>query len=399
MEYAANDFITFNLAIMVLFVGRYLSQKSVFLRKFSIPDPLAGGLLCAIIIALLTIFFNFKITFASEPRDFLLVYFFAAIGLRAKITDLATGGVPLVILIIISTVFIFLQNLVGIGAAVAYGLDPVLGVVAGSVSLVGGVGTTVAWAPIFESQLGIENATEIGIACNTVGMISACLIGGPIAQRLIYKHKIRGTGDANLEVGEVYDADQKGDFHYYNVLRAIFLINIAVTLGWFLHQALTSSGVVIPLFVPVLVAGIIINNVGLLIAPKVDRRKRNKGIALISDISLGGFLSMALMSMDLLSVWQSIGFVALVMSLQILLAVLYALFIVFRFMGKDYDATVVSAGFGGIALGSTATAVLNMTSVAQKYGASHKAFLIVPLVCGFFIDLTNAVIIGLFTGL
>ncbi|WP_371311898.1 sodium/glutamate symporter [Pseudovibrio flavus] len=398
MTFPVDTFFTFNIAILVLFLGQYVSKKSVYLRRFSIPDPLAGGLICALVLALVNVLLNVKVTFATEPRDFFLVYFFAAIGLRANIMDLVSGGKPLAILIAVSTVFLILQNLTGMTAATVFGLDPLIGLVSGSVSLVGGVGTTVAWAPIFEDQLGLTGAQEIGIACNTVGMIAACLIGGPIAQRLMYRHKIAGSNDRDLEVGALEGESRGPALHYYDVLKGIFSINMVCAIGFALHLSLTEAGVVVPLFVPVLVCGILYNNIGQLLAPKVSRAGRNRGVALISDISLGIFLSMALMSMDLLTVWASIDYVAFVMALQILLAILYAYFIVFRAMGRDYDATVVSAGFGGIALGSTATAVLNMTQVVQRFGASHKAFLIVPLTCGFFIDLANSAIIGWFAG-
>ncbi|SDR21261.1 sodium/glutamate symporter [Pseudovibrio sp. Tun.PSC04-5.I4] len=389
-----DPFTTITVAILVLFVGRELVRKNEALRKLTIPDPLAGGLLCAILVTVLTVWWGMKFQFSTEPIDFFLIYFFAAIGLRAKVSDLLTGGKPLIILIIISSVFLGIQNFVGMGAATVYGYPIHTGIIAGSVSLSGGVGTTLAWAPIFASELGVANAQEIGIACNTVGIVSACIIGGPIAQYLMRKHKLAGSHDRNEAVGQNFEDEGKLTLHYYDVLGAVFFINLAIFFGYILYLALKEAGVVIPLFVPVLVMGIFINNVGRMLFRNYDNLGREKGMAMISDISLGIFLSIALMTMDLLIVWQFLGFVTLVMSLQIALAICYSLFIVFPAMGKDYDAAVISAGFGGIALGSTATAVLNMTSVTRQFGASPKAFLIVPLTCGFFIDLMNTWIIS-----
>ncbi|MDD7909923.1 sodium/glutamate symporter [Pseudovibrio exalbescens] len=394
-----DGFLTVTFAILVLFVGKYATDRFALLRRFTIPDPLVGGLLCAVVLAIAAAFADFAVTFASEPRDFLLILFFAAIGLRANIKDLVQGGLPLLILIAVSSVFLAAQNVIGMAAATLYGYDPLLGVASGSMSLVGGVGTTVAWAPIFSERLGITNAEAIGVACNTVGIIGACVIGGPIAQRLIHKHNLSGSADADLEVGELQGEINQTTLSYYDVLAGIFLINVAVVIGYFMHLFLEEVGVTMPMFVPVLVAGILMNNIGMLFAPKFDRDGRNKGIALVSDMCLGIFLSITLMSMDLISLWSSINYVAFVMTLQILFAVVFALYVVFWAMGRDYDAAVISAGFGGIALGSTATAVLNMTSVAQRYGASHKAFLIVPLTCGFFIDIANSMMIRWFTGL
>ncbi|KZK77927.1 Sodium/glutamate symport carrier protein [Pseudovibrio sp. W64] len=389
-----DPFTTITIAILVLFVGRELVRKSVALRKLTIPDPLAGGLLCAILVTVLTVWWGVKLKFSTEPIDFFLIYFFAAIGLRAKVSDLLTGGKPLIILIIISSVFLGVQNFVGMGAASVYGYPVHTGIIAGSVSLSGGVGTTLAWAPIFASELGVANAQEIGIACNTVGIVSACIIGGPIAQYLMKRHKLAGSLSTDEAVGQNFKDDGKLNLHYYDVLGAVFFINMAIFIGYMMYLGLQEAGVVIPVFVPILVAGIIINNVGRLLFRNYDNVGREKGMAMISDISLGIFLSIALMTMDLLVVWQFMGFVALVMSLQIALAISYALFIVFTSMGKDYDAAVIAAGFGGIALGSTATAVLNMTSVTRQFGASPKAFLIVPLTCGFFIDLMNTWVIS-----
>ncbi len=389
-----DAFTTITIAILVLFVGRELVRKNAALRKLTIPDPLAGGLLCAIIVTVLTIWWGIKFQFSTEPIDFFLIYFFAAIGLRAKVSDLLKGGKPLIILIIVSSVFIGVQNFVGMGAASFYGYPVHTGIIAGSVSLTGGVGTTLAWAPIFASELNVANAQEIGIACNTVGIVAACVIGGPIAQFLMRRHKLAGSVSLDEAVGQNFKDDGKLNLHYYDVLGAVFFINLAIFFGYILYLGLQEAGVVIPVFVPILVMGIIINNVGRIFFRNYDNVGREKGMALISDICLGIFLSIALMTIDLLVVWQFIGFVALVMSLQIALAISYAVIIIFRSMGKDYDAAVISAGFGGIALGSTATAVLNMTSVTRQFGASPKAFLIVPLTCGFFIDLMNTWVIS-----
>ncbi len=389
-----DAFTTITIAILVLFVGRELVRKNAALRKLTIPDPLAGGLLCAIIVTVITIWWGIKFQFSTEPIDFFLIYFFAAIGLRAKVSDLLKGGKPLIILIIVSSVFIGVQNFVGMGAASFYGYPVHTGIIAGSVSLTGGVGTTLAWAPIFASELNVANAQEIGIACNTVGIVAACVIGGPIAQFLMRRHKLAGSVSLDEAVGQNFKDDGKLNLHYYDVLGAVFFINLAIFFGYILYLGLQEAGVVIPVFVPILVMGIIINNVGRIFFRNYDNVGREKGMALISDICLGIFLSIALMTIDLLVVWQFIGFVALVMSLQIALAISCAVIIIFRSMGKDYDAAVISAGFGGIALGSTATAVLNMTSVTRQFGASPKAFLIVPLTCGFFIDLMNTWVIS-----
>jgi len=270
----------------------------------------------------------------------------------------------------------------------------------GSISLTGGVGTALAWSPTFVESLGISNALELGVAANTVGLISACVIGGPIARYLITRHKLVTSGDAQLDIGVEHEKQHTTMVDSYGILWAWLWLNVAMIFGYFLDQALAAGGLKLPLFVSCLIGGILIGNARNLILKKDELYPGAKlGIALISDISLGMFLTMALMGLELWELQGLVLFISVVMVFQILLSILFTLFIVFRLMGNDYEASVISAGFGGISLGSTATAIVNMTAVAKQYGAAHRAFIIVPLVCGFFIDLVNALIINFFVGL
>jgi ESS family glutamate:Na+ symporter len=398
-SYEFGGFVSFTLTIILLFLGKLLIGRIEILRRYSIPEPVIGGFLCAAAVAVAYFFFDLKITFDLEVRDWLLLYFFAAIGLGADIRTLISGGRPLLILLLLATVFILLQNVTGIGIAAAFGMDPKAGLMVGSISLTGGVGTALAWAPTFVETLGISNALEIGVAANTVGLISACVIGGPIALYLIKKHKITAKGNEQLDVGVEHEK-QHTMVESYSVLWGWLWLNIAMILGYFLDQGLKELGLQLPLFVSCLVMGILIGNARNLILKKEEAYPGAKlGIALISDISLGMFLTMALMGLQLWELQGMMLFISVAMLLQILLSVLFTVLLVFRFMGRDYEATVISAGFGGITLGSTATAIVNMTAVAKQYGAAHRAFIVVPLVCGFFIDLVNALIINFFVGL
>jgi len=169
-------------------------------------------------------------------------------------------------------------------------------------------------------------------------------------------------------------------------------------LGYFLDILLSDLGLKLPLFVSCLIGGIVIGNIGPLLVKRFNAPENHMGLALMADMSLGLFLTMALMSMKLWLLSGMFVFILTAVALQALLTVLFSLFLVFPLMGKDYEASVIAAGFGGITLGSTATAIVNMKSVAEEYGPAHRAFIIVPLVCGFFIDLVNAVVIGYFLG-
>lgn len=392
--YEFDAFVSFTLTIILLFLGKVLTMRIEILRRYSIPEPVIGGFLCAAVVGISYFFLDLKITFDLEVRDWLLLYFFAAIGLRADIRTLISGGRPLAILLGLATIFIVAQNLTGISVATAFGMDPKAGMMVGSISLTGGVGTALAWAPTFVEELGISNALELGVAGNTVGLIAACVIGGPIARYLILKHKITPSGDENLDIGVEHE-NRHAPIDSYGVLWAWLWLNIAMIFGYYLDQGIASLGLQLPLFVSCLIGGILIGNARNLFFKKDELWPgAYRGIALISDISLGMFLTMALMGLQLWELQGMMLFILVAMFLQIVLSILFTILVVFRMMGRDYEASVISAGFGGITLGSTATAIVNMTAVAKQYGAAHRAFIVVPLVCGFFIDLVNAVIIN-----
>lgn len=239
---------------------------------------------------------------------------------------------------------------------------------------------------------------EIGVASSTLGLIAACVVGGPIANHLINRHRLRTSNDDDLDIGQPND-DQHILVDSYGVLWAWLWLNIALIIGYFLDIALDNAGVKVPRFVSCLLAGIVISNVGRRLLPNLKWSGEKQGLALISDIALGMFLVMALMSLKLWELKGAVVFLTVVITLQVLMAALFAVFVVFRALGKDYEASVVAAGFTGITLGTTATAIVTMTAVTKQYGAAHRAFLLVPLVGGFFIDIFNAVAINFLANL
>lgn len=389
---------SFTLAILLLFIGKGLSNRITWLQKYSIPEPVIGGLVCTIIVYLAYYLLDLRISFTLGVRDMLLLYFFAAIGLNTNIQTLKQGGKALVILVVVASTFMVLQNLLGMGIAQYFGIDARIGLMAGSISLTGGVGTTMAWATHFVKTLGLEHAVEVGIASNMIGMISACIIGGPIASFLIGRHRIQSSADPELDIGMRYQDEPYKRLNYYGVLMAIFWLNISLLMGSGIINLISLTGLNLPAFVGCLLAGIIIRSATAFVVPKGGRIWRwhsmQPGIALISDLSLGLFLTMALMGLQLWVLQPMITFITVAMILQILLVIVFTILVVFKVMGRDYEAAVMCSGFGGIALGSTATAIANMSAVTRAYGNAPRAFIVVPLVCGFFIDLINALIIG-----
>jgi len=393
-----SSFFVATLGIIVLFVGKRLNETIGFLRTFSIPEPVTGGLLFSVLITLVYLVSGVEIQFNLAARDVLLVYFFTTIGINSSLKDLLSGGKPLVILLTITIAYMIIQNLTGIFIASLYGLAAPVGVVGGSVSLIGGHGTAIAWAPKIAANYGVSNAMEMGIASATFGLILASIMGGPIARFLITRHNLTPASTEELDVGVPNEKEDKGIGHL-DFLDAILAIHISVILGVLLNKGLETVGLQLPLFVTCLFAGILITN----LIPKNFPRfsgtewpSRKPAIALIADISLGTFLAMSLMSMQLWTLVDLAGPLFTILGAQFVIAVLVTLFVVFPLMGRSYDAAVVSAGFGGISLGSTPTAMANMSAVTKRYGASHLAFVIVPLVCAFFIDLANALLIPFF---
>ena len=393
---ALQSLFSVTLAILVLFVGKGLNFHFTVLRNLNIPEPVVGGLLFSIFFAIIHFTIGITVEFDLSLRDIMLVYFFTTIGLRSSVTDLLKGGKPLVILLSATIVYMIIQNAVGISVASLFGLEPVVGMLGGTVSLIGGHGTSIAWAPTFVETYGIDNAMEIGIACATFGLILASLMGGPIANFLVKRHNLKPTESGDVEVGISYEKKHI-KIDYFAFLHAILSIHFSIIIGFILNEFLEEAGLKFPLFVTALFAGILISS---LITPKLSKKltwldwdTRGTAMALIADISLGVFLSMSLMSIQLWVIVDLAGPIIAILTAQFVIAASITIFVVFKLMGSTYDAAVMSSGFGGFALGSTATAMANMTAVTQHYGPSHLAFIIIPLIGAFFIDLVNVVMI------
>lgn len=393
-----GPFLTVTMGIIVLFVGKRLNNAITFLREFSIPEPVTGGLLFSILFALVYFITDVSLEFELTARDVLLVYFFTTIGINASFKDLLSGGKPLVILLAITVGYMFLQNLTGITVAALFGQDSRVGLLGGTISLIGGHGTAIAWAPRFVEDYGVINAMEVGIACATFGLILASSLGGPIAKFLISRYKLHPGKVEPLDVG-VSTEHKKAGIDHMNLLDAILAIHICIIIGLLLNEGLAEMGLNLPEFVTCLFAGILLTNLRPKKLPRITGTawpSRTPAMALVADISLGTFLAMSLMSMQLWTLIDLAGPIFAILGAQVLVAILVILFVVFPTMGCNYNAAVVSAGFAGFSMGATPTAMANMSAVTQRYGASHMAFIIVPLVGAFFIDLVNALMIHFF---
>lgn len=399
MTVQADPFVTMTVAMCVFFIGSAIVMRVKLLREFSIPESVVGGFATAIVITLIYLLFDLEVAFDITRRDLFLAYFFSALGLRSVISDVLSSRRPLFLLVLLATVFIVVQNGVGMAIAVAFDHHPKLGIVAGSMALMGRSGTTIAWAPLFEERFGLEHVSRFGVGATMAGLIAACCTGGPIARFLVQRHHLKSPGQsADLDVGISRDvASPKLDYRAF--LLALLRIHVTIIIGQLLIWGLAAVGVELPLYVTCLLAGLVLGNVMPRIAPTVDWQGSDQCLSLIADVSLGLFYTMTLMSMQLWTTQGMLGFLLVTVAVQALLATLYTCFCVFRVMGRDYDAAVIAGGFAGMSLGSTATTMAVMTAVTKQYGRAPRAFAIVPLACGLFIDIVNFVWIAAFAAL
>jgi ESS family glutamate:Na+ symporter len=392
-----GDFLALTAGIVVYFLGVLATRRIAFLRDFNIPEPVTGGLLAALATLAIFVLLDVSVSFELETRDTLLIYFFTAIGLNARLSDLLAGGRALLILLVLTVGYIVVQNVIGVAGAALFGLPDGIGVLAGSASLIGGHGTAIAWAPEISRLHGIGNAMEVGIASATFGLILASLIGGPIAKLLIERNDlVAEPADTGPMVGLSYEEEDRTAINHLTLMGALLALHVAMILGYLVNEALQAADIKLPLFVTCLMMAIVLSNVVPRVFPRLPWPARTPALAVISDYSLNIFLAMSLMSMQLWTLAGLAGPLLGILALQTFAAFLFIVFIVFRAMGASYEAAVLSAGFGGFALGATPTAIANMTAVAKKHGPAPNAFIILPLVAAFFVDIANAGIIGYF---
>lgn len=392
-----GNFLSSTLGLLVFLVGVMITRHVRFLRDYNIPEPVSGGILAALATLAIFSLTGRPVQFEMFIRDYLLVIFFAGIGLNARLKDLVAGGRPLAILLALTVALIFFQNVIGVGAALAFGLPPQLGILTGSASLIGGHGTAIAWAPEIQRVTGFGGAMELGVAGATIGLVIAALIGGPIAKYLIERNRLEPErpGD-HAALGLPFAQETSSTITPVDFMRVLLVLHVVIIVGYTINGWLADAGVKLPLFVPCMLSAIAIGNLIPVALPGLPPVSRTDSLSLISEISLGTFLAMSLMSMQLWTL-EGTGLLMLVtMLVQTAAATAYILFVVFPAMGAQYRAAVLSAGFAGFSLGATPTAIANMNAVTKRYGPSPVAFVILPLVSAFFVDLANAAVIQMF---
>jgi ESS family glutamate:Na+ symporter len=379
---------TLGAAMLVLFLGSAVIARVGFLRNNDIPVPVVGGILFAVLTSVLYLGPGLVVGFDTELKQPFMLAFFASIGLGADLRMLVRGGSQLLLFAAICLVYLIFQN--GVGVSVALGLDlhPLVGLLGSSITLSGGHGTGAAYAARFADARNLAGAMELAMACATFGLIIGGLLGGPIAGRLIRRHALEPAHAEELDEGA--GVEEEGPIDTGTLLRSLFFVVACLVAGTLIAAALSASTFTLPGFVWCLFVGVVIRNLCHVVpaltvhAPTVDA---------LGSLSLSLFLAMALMSLRL---WELLGLAGPLLALlavQTLGMALFASFVTWRFMGRHYTAAVIAGGHCGFGLGATPTAVANMQALTRRFGPAPQAFLVVPLMGAFFIDLLNAIVI------
>lgn len=385
---------TIIVAILVLFLGKYLNRKVAILRKYNIPEPVTGGLVASLFFGLLFLLFHVDIRFSNHYRDILLIVFFTSLGLSTKLESIARGGKALLVLTVLAIAWIFIQNYLGIFLAGLFHLNPGSGLIAGSAALQGGHGNIVSWAPVLEESLGLTNAMETGMISATFGLIAGGVLGGPVARYLIRKHDLKPEDNKKeIIIGSKYGENPQID--YESILTVLLMLSLSIGIGIYLHKLLDAVHFTLPLFATCMLGGVILAALVPWILPKLRCPAESPTLAITSDLSLGLFLAMAMMGLKFWELGNEALFIMVNIVLQTVSILIFSAFILFRVLGKNYDASVMTAGYIGSAMGATPTAMANMSAVTKEYGPSPVALAVIPIVGAFIIQVSNAVVINI----
>jgi glutamate:Na+ symporter, ESS family len=382
---------TLLVSLAVLFAGRFLVARVPVLARLNIPAPVVGGGLMALLLAVVDGVFHVRLGFSLGLRNILLLMFFTTVGLAADARMLAKGGPRLLIFLALSVALIVAQNAVGLTAARLMDMHPVVGLLGGSITLVGGHGTGAAYAGRLGETMNIQGIMELTMACATAGLVIGAVLGGPLAEFLLRRYRLSGPApDAATGADGKPDDAADDPITAQSLLNTLFVILLCLAGGKLLAGLVANTGFILPDFVFSLLLGVVIRNVSSATGriPMSDAT-----VDAIGNVALSMFLVMALMTMRLLDLVNLAGPLLVLLAVQTVLITFFAALVTFRVMGRSYDAAIMAAGQIGFGMSSTACALAIMKSVTDRHGPSPLAFVIVPMVGAFFIDITNAFII------
>ena len=381
--------------VIALLLGMFFTRKIPFLKRFCIPAPVSGGLLVSLLTLLLYSVFGIECTFDGTVKDLCMMLFFTSVGFQSNLKVLRTGGRPLLVMIGLVAVLIVVQNLISVGIAAGLHLDPLFGMAAGSVPMSGGHGTSGGFSPLLE-QMGLPGASSITMAAATFGLVAGSLLGGPLGEALIRRHKLAEQSvqaDILADVEAVNTATSSREY-----LRGACELVIAMALGTLLSKLLALTGITFPTYFGALLAACALRNVfGL--SPKWEKELSVGEIVSIGDICLQLFLGMAMASLRLWELASLALPLTLILLAQVAFMALYGAFVAFPLLGKNYDSAVLVSGLCGFGLGATPNAMANMSAVCFKYRYAVNPFIIVPIIGAMFVDIINTGVVTLFLNL
>jgi glutamate:Na+ symporter, ESS family len=414
---------TLALAAVVLFAGYGIRRQVGVLDRYNIPAPVVGGFLFASVAFGLRMAGLVGFEFDTTLQTPLMIAFFTTIGLGASLALLRVGGPQVLLFFLLATTLVILQNVVGVTLALSMGVEPLLGLIAGSITMTGGHGTGGAFGQLIQEQYAFPGALTLAMAAATFGLVSGGLIGGPIATKLIRSRKLspanaRGGSApppalAHAALDEEIDTEPAGPpATAYTLLKIITVVLVAMWAGGLLGgwvqanvrlpeatlfgYTLGGGPLTLPAYIgAMIVAAVIRNMADLTRGVRIEQRTVDD----IGTVALSLFLAMALMSLRL---WELLDLAIpmfVVLLAQVTMMAAFAYFVTYRVMGRDYDAAVMAGGHCGFGLGATPNAVANMEAIVERFGAAPRAFLVLPMVGAFFIDFTNALIITVFINL
>ena len=385
---------TVAVAVLVLFLGAFLRKKIKFLETFCIPAPVVGGLVFAIFTCVLHSFGILEFSFDETLKNVCMVMFFTSVGFQANLKVLKSGGKSLIVFLLLVIILICGQNLLALGLSTVIGVDPLVGLCTGSIPMVGGHGTAGAFGTVLQ-DLGLPSASTLCTAAATFGLIGGSLMGGPLGRRLILKHDLLKTAVAGDNTILVED-EEKHERSISMYAPAVYQLALAMGIGSVVSTLLSKTGMTFPAYIGAMIVAAIMRNAG------EFSGKFTIHMGEINDlggICLSLFLGIAMITLKL---WQLADLalpLILLLAGQVLLMAIYAYFVVYNVMGRDYDAAVLTAGICGFGMGATPNAMANMQALTDRFAPSVKAYLLVPLVGSLFADFFNTMIITFFINL
>lgn len=394
MDITLDMYQTVAVAVVVLMIGNFLKKKISFLQRFCIPSPVIGGLLFAIITLILYATGIAVIDFDDTLKEVCMVLFFTSVGFQANLKVLKSGGKALIVFLVLVVALMIGQNFASIGLANVLGLDSLTGMTTGSIPMIGGHGTAGAFGPVLE-DFGVSGATTVCTAAATFGLIAGSLMGGPIGNRLIKKHNLLDTIKTEDD-SFLVEEEEKHERHFSMYAPAVFQLIIAVGIGTIVSELLSLTGMTFPIYIGAMIVAAIMRNIG----EYTGKITIHMGeINDLGGICLSLFLGIAMITLKL---WQLADLalpLVILLAGQAVLMFLFAYFVVYNIMGRDYDAAVIAAGTCGFGMGATPNAMANMQAICDKYAPSVKAYLIIPIVGSLFADFLNSLTITFFINL